>query len=87
MTRRERPACSPPIREADRPGSADFQDLQQLARLIVLRVAPNPSRDTKARGKNFTGLLEECPALSFTGRTITTPGEDRNTVRRPGTEA
>ena len=35
-----------------------------------------------SRGRSYTGLLEKCPAISFTDRTITSTGEDGNTVRR-----
>jgi len=35
-----------------------------------------------SRGKNYSGLLEKCPAISFCDRTITSTGEDGNTVRR-----
>lgn len=36
----------------------------------------------ESRGKNYTGLLEKCPAISFTDRTITITNDDGNTVRR-----
>jgi len=35
-----------------------------------------------SRGKNYTDLLEKCPALSFTDRTVTANDDDGFTVRR-----
>jgi hypothetical protein len=35
-----------------------------------------------SRGKNYTGLLEKCPALSFTDRTVTVTETDGYAVRR-----
>ncbi|MFA4861417.1 hypothetical protein [Methanoregula sp.] len=35
-----------------------------------------------SRGKNYTGLLEKCPALSFTDRTVTMSEESGYSVRR-----
>jgi len=35
-----------------------------------------------SRGKNYTGLLEKCPALSFTDRTVTMSDEEGVSVRR-----
>jgi hypothetical protein len=35
-----------------------------------------------SRGKNYTGLLEKCPALSFTDRTVTINDEEGVSVRR-----
>ena len=35
-----------------------------------------------SRGKNYTGLLEKCPALSFTDRTVTLNEGDGYSVRR-----
>ena len=35
-----------------------------------------------SRGKNYTGLLEKCPALSFTDRTVTMNDEEGVSVRR-----
>jgi hypothetical protein len=36
----------------------------------------------ESRGKNYNGLLEKCPVLSFTDRTVTMNEEDGITVRR-----
>ena len=35
-----------------------------------------------SRGKNYTGLLEKCPALSFTDRTVTETENDGYAIRR-----
>ena len=35
-----------------------------------------------SRGKNYTGLLEKCPALSFTDRTVTMTEDEGVSVRR-----
>ncbi len=35
-----------------------------------------------SRGKNYTGLLEKCPALSFTDRTVTVSEHEGYSVRR-----
>lgn len=35
-----------------------------------------------SRGKNYTGLLEKCPAISFKDRTVTLIEESGYSVRR-----
>ena len=79
MTRREAGLLAA-IREADQP-EYTIQDLQRLTGSSYSGIYKS-LKGYESRGKNYTGLLEKCPALSFTDRTITTPGEDGNTVRR-----
>ena len=68
------------IEKADR---AEFtiQDLQKLtggSYLSIYRMI----KGYDSRGKNYTGLLEKCPALSFTDRTVTMNEEEGISVRR-----
>ncbi|MCX6697033.1 MAG: hypothetical protein NTV84_05635 [Methanoregula sp.] len=58
-----------------------IQDLQRLtgwSHSIIHKIM----KGYDSRGKNYTGLLEKCPAISFTDRTVTTEEEDGLTVRR-----
>ncbi len=57
------------------------QDLQRLTGWSYCNIYRS-LKGYDSRGKNYTGLLEKCPALSFTDRTITSTGEDGDTVRR-----
>jgi hypothetical protein len=79
MTRREADLLAA-IREADQL-EYSIQDLQRLTGSSYSGIYKS-LKGYESRGKNYTGLLEKCPALSFTDRTITTLGEDGNTVRR-----
>jgi hypothetical protein len=58
-----------------------IQDLQQWTEDSYMGIY-RLIKGYESRGKNYTGLLEKCPALSFTDRTITTTNNDGNTVRR-----
>jgi hypothetical protein len=58
-----------------------IQDLQRLtggSYLSIYRMI----KGYDSRGKNYTGLLEKCPALSFTDRTVTMTEENGYSVRR-----
>ena len=58
-----------------------IQDLQRLtggSYLSIYRMI----KGYDSRGKNYTGLLEKCPALSFTDRTVTLTEESGYSVRR-----
>jgi len=68
------------IQKADR---AEFtiQDLQRLTGGSYSSIY-RTIKGYDSRGKNYTGLLEKCPALSFTDRTVTMNEEDGITVRR-----
>ncbi|MDO9036131.1 MAG: hypothetical protein Q7U51_13150, partial [Methanoregula sp.] len=58
-----------------------IQDLQRLtggSYLSIYRMI----KGYDSRGKNYTGLLEKCPAISFTDRTITLTEEKGYSVRR-----
>jgi hypothetical protein len=79
MTRREADLLGA-IREADQL-EYTIQDLQRLTGSSYSGIYKS-LKGYESRGKNYTGLLEKCPALSFTDRTVTTLGEDGNTVRR-----
>ncbi len=69
------------IEKADR-DEFTIQDLQKLtggSYLSIYRMI----KGYDSRGKNYTGLLEKCPALSFTDRTVTmTEGEGISIRRR-----
>lgn len=68
------------IEKADR-DEFTIQDLQKLtggSYLSIYRMI----KGYDSRGKNYTGLLEKCPALSFTDRTVTMNEEDGISVRR-----
>ena len=79
MTRREADLLAA-IREADQL-EYSIQDLQRLTGSSYSGIYKS-LKGYESRGKNYTGLLEKCPALSFTDRTVTMLGEDGNTVRR-----
>ena len=79
MTRREADLLAA-IRETDQL-EYSIQDLQRLTGSSYSGIYKS-LKGYESRGKNYTGLLEKCPALSFSDRTITTLGEDGNTVRR-----
>jgi len=58
-----------------------IQDLQRLtggSYLSIYRMI----KGYDSRGKNYTGLLEKCPAISFTDRTVTLTEESGYSVRR-----
>jgi hypothetical protein len=68
------------IERADR-DEFTIQDLQKLtggSYLSIYRMI----KGYDSRGKNYTGLLEKCPALSFTDRTVTMNEEEGISVRR-----
>ncbi|WP_321506347.1 hypothetical protein [uncultured Methanoregula sp.] len=68
------------IEKADMP-EFTIQDLQRLtggSYLSIYRMI----KGYDSRGKNYTGLLEKCPALSFTDRTVTMAEETGYSVRR-----
>ena len=68
------------IEKADR-DEFTIQDLQKLtggSYLSIYRMI----KGYDSRGKNYTGLLEKCPALSFTDRTVTMNEEEGISVRR-----
>ena len=58
-----------------------IQDLQELTGWPYINIY-RALKGYDSRGKNYTGLLEKCPALSFTDRTITVNDEDGVSVRR-----
>ncbi|WP_394698736.1 hypothetical protein [uncultured Methanoregula sp.] len=62
-------------------GEFTIQDLQRLtggSYLSIYRMI----KGYDSRGKNYTGLLEKCPAISFTDRTVTLTEESGYSVRR-----
>jgi len=68
------------IEKADR-DEFTIQDLQKLTGVSYLSIY-RMIKGYDSRGKNYTGLLEKCPALSFTDRTVTMNEEDGISVRR-----
>ena len=58
-----------------------IQDLQRLTGGSYSSIY-RTIKGYECRGKNYTGLLEKCPALSFTDRTVTISEEQGNSVRR-----
>jgi len=56
-----------------------IQDLQRLTGWSYSSVY-RTIKGYECRGKNYTGLLEKCPALSFTDRTVTVSEGERVTV-------
>jgi hypothetical protein len=67
----------------EKAGLTEFtiQDLQRLtggSYLSIYRMI----KGYDSRGKNYTGLLEKCPALSFTDRTVTLTEESGYSIRR-----
>jgi len=79
LTRREASLLDA-IREADQI-EYTIQEIQRLTGWPYSTIYRS-LKGYDSRGKNYTGLLEKCPAISFTDRTITSTGEDGNTVRR-----
>jgi len=58
-----------------------IQDLQELTGWPYINIY-RALKGYDSRGKNYTGLLEKCPALSFTDRTVTVSDEDGISIRR-----
>ena len=58
-----------------------IQDLQRLTGSSYSSIY-RTIKGYDSRGKNYTGLLEKCPALSYTDRTVTMNEEDGISVRR-----
>ena len=58
-----------------------IQDLQRLTGGSYLNIY-RMIKGYDSRGKNYTGLLEKCPAISFTDRTVTLTEESGYSVRR-----
>ncbi|MDO8872294.1 MAG: hypothetical protein Q7V05_06140 [Methanoregula sp.] len=58
-----------------------IQDLQELTGWPYINIY-RALKGYDSRGKNYSGLLEKCPALSFTDRTIMVSDEDGVSVRR-----
>jgi len=58
-----------------------IQDLQELTGWPYINIY-RALKGYDSRGKNYTGLLEKCPAISFTDRTITVNDEEGVSVRR-----
>src|SRR5271157_571201 len=79
LTRREADLLAA-IRDADQL-EYTVQDIQKLTGGSYSGIYKT-LKGYESRGRNYTGLLEKCPAISFTDRTITSTGEDGNTVRR-----
>jgi len=59
-----------------------IQDLQRLTGWSYSSIY-RTIKGYECRGKNYTGLLEKCPALSFTDRTVTI-SEDQGTRSAAG---
>jgi hypothetical protein len=79
LTRREADLLAA-IQRADRP-EFTIQDLQELTGWSYSSIY-RTLKGYDSRGKNYTGLLEKCPAISFTDRTVTMSEEEGVTVRR-----
>jgi hypothetical protein len=79
MTKKESDLLSL-IHRADR-SEFTIQDLQELTGWPYISIY-RALKGYDSRGKNYTGLLEKCPAISFTDRTITVNDEDGVSVRR-----
>ena len=58
-----------------------IQDLQRLTGGSYISIY-RALKGYDSRGKNYTGLLEKCPALSVTDRSVTISEEQGNSVRR-----
>ena len=58
-----------------------IQDLQELTGWPYISIY-RALKGYDSRGKNYTGLLEKCPAISFMGRTVTVSDEDGISIRR-----
>jgi hypothetical protein len=68
------------IEKADQP-EFTIQDLQRFTGASYMGIY-RMIKGYDSRGKNYTGLLEKCPALSFTDRTVTVTETDGYAVRR-----
>jgi len=68
------------IEKADQP-EFTIQDLQRFTGGSYMGIY-RMLKGYDSRGKNYTGLLEKCPALSFTDRTVTINDEEGVSVRR-----
>ena len=68
------------IEKADQP-EFTIQDLQRFTGGSYMGIY-RMIKGYDSRGKNYTGLLEKCPALSFTDRTVTINDEEGVSVRR-----
>jgi hypothetical protein len=79
LTRREADLLAA-IQKADRP-EFTIQELQELTGWSYSSIY-RTLKGYDSRGKNYTGLLEKCPAISFTDRTVTMSEEEGVTVRR-----
>jgi len=79
LTRREADLLAA-IQRADRP-EFTIQDLQELTGWSYSSIY-RTLKGYDSRGKNYTGLLEKCPAISFTDRTVTMSEEEGVTIRR-----
>jgi hypothetical protein len=58
-----------------------IQELQELTGWPYISIY-RALKGYDSRGKNYTGLLEKCPAISFTDRTVTVSDEDGISIRR-----
>jgi len=58
-----------------------IQDLQRLTGWSYISIY-RALKGYESRGKNYTGLLEKCPALSVTDRSVTISEEQGNSIRR-----
>jgi len=58
-----------------------IQDLQRLTGWSYSSIY-RTIKGYECRGRNYTGLLEKCPAISFTDRTVTMDDESGITIRR-----
>jgi hypothetical protein len=68
------------IEKADLP-EFTIQDLQRFTGGSYMGIY-RMIKGYDSRGKNYTGLLEKCPALSFTDRTVTINEEEGVSIRR-----
>ena len=68
------------IEKADLP-EFTIQDLQRFTGGSYMGIY-RMIKGYDSRGKNYTGLLEKCPALSFTDRTVTMNEDEGVSVRR-----
>ena len=68
------------IEKADLP-EFTIQDLQRFSGASYMGIY-RMIKGYDSRGKNYTGLLEKCPALSFTDRTVTVTETDGYAIRR-----
>ena len=79
MTKKEADLLSL-IEKADQP-EFTIQDLQRFTGASYMGIY-RMLKGYDSRGKNYTGLLEKCPALSFTDRTVTMTEDEGVSVRR-----